>query len=248
MKTAPAIALLLLVLAASVPEAARAAGSATARVVECERSLEPKERSMVAEGSMHTRSGAARLQMRFDLQVHTPDGPRFVTLKAPGFGNWHVAAPAPRRYVYSKRVENLAAPARYRMVVRFRWYDAGGRRLASARRMTSICRQPDLRPDLMPLRVDLVPGAGPSTQRYVVPVRNSGTTAAGPFAVALTVGGQALPAQTVAGLAPGARAEVVWSGPPCAPGSTIAVRADADGAIDESDEADNDLVRGCPRE
>lgn len=246
MKTALATALLALLLAAPAAAAPRPAPSAVARVTECISALAAPERHMVTEARMRTLPRAARLAVRFDLEARTPGRPRFLALKAPGFGVWNVARPAPRQYVYAKRVENLAAPAGYRMVVRFRWYDARGRRLASARRVSAVCEQPDLRPDLIPLRVDVEPGAAGDARRYVVPVRNTGRTAAGAFAVSLTVAGRALAPQAVPELAPGERVSLTWTAPVCAPGSTIAVRVDADGAVDESDEADDALVRGCP--
>jgi len=243
-KTVLATALVALLLAAPAEAASRPSGLAVARVTECATALAAPERHMVTEGRMRTQPRAARLAMRFDLEVRTPGRPRFVALKAPGLGVWNVTRAA-RQYVYAKRVENLAAPAAYRMVVRFRWYDARGRRIASARRVSAVCEQPDLRPDLMPLRVDVL-AAADAARSYVVPVRNTGATAAGPFAVLLTVAGRELPAQTVPGLAPGERVSLTWTAPACAPGSTIAVEVDAEGAVDESDEADDALVRGCP--
>jgi hypothetical protein len=244
-KTVLATALVALLLAAPAEAASRPSGFAAARVTECATALAAPERHMVTEGRMRTLPRAARLSMRFDLEVRTPGRPRFAALRAPGLGVWNVTRAA-RQYVYAKRVENLAAPADYRTVVRFRWYDARGRRIASARRVSAVCEQPDLRPDLMPLRVDVLAAADADARRYVVPVRNTGATAAGPFAVLLTVAGRELPAQAVPGLAPGERVSLTWTAPPCAPGSTIAVEVDAEGAVDESDEADDALVRGCP--
>jgi hypothetical protein len=248
-KPARALPLLLLGLAAPAPAAAavaQAPPSVSARLTDCAAALDPAERFLVAEGRMRRAGGAARMAMRFELQVRTPSRPGYTAVRAPGFGAWNAARPASRQFVYSKRVENLGAPAVYRMVVRFRWYDAAGRRLASARRVSPVCRQPDLRPDLAPARVDVGPGPTPETRRYAVPLRNAGPTASGAFGVVLTVGGRALPAQAVPGLAAGRRTELRWTGPACSAGETIAVRVDADGAVDESDEADNDLVRGCP--
>jgi len=237
-----------LLIALAFPAAAGAAGprpQTSARIVECQTALDQSARHLVAQGSMDAYRKAARMQMRFDLQVRVPERPRWTTLSAPGFGVWNTAGPASRRYVYSKRVENLTAPATYRMLVRFRWLDEDGRRVARARRATRACRQPDLRPDLQPRRVSIAPLSA-SERRYVVPVRNTGATPAGPFAVTLTVNGVAAPSVAVTGLAAGKRTEVTLDAPACEPGSVIGVRVDSDGTVDERDEGDDELLRPCP--
>jgi hypothetical protein len=240
--------LLALIAVLGAPAAAGAAASskASARLLACAPSLDPAARYLVARGEMEVLRRSARLQMRFDLEVRTPRSPRWSPVKAPGFGVWNTAAPGRRRYLYDKRVQNLAAPAVYRMVVRFRWRDAAGRRLAKARRTTKPCRQPDLRPDLLPLDLAPAPGPEPGTRRYVVPVLNDGASAAGPFAVTLWVDGRVQPSRSVVGLAPGGRTELQLVAPECAPGSTLTVRVDAEGAVDERDEDDNELSRACP--
>ena len=230
------------------PAAASAAPgrpSAQARITACATAVAQASRHLVAQGSMRAYRDAARMQMRFDLQVRVPDRPRWTTLPAPGFGTWNTADPASRRYVYSKRVENLAAPASYRMVIRFRWLDADGRRVAALRRVSKPCEQPDLRPDLEPRRVHVTP-LTESERRYVIPVRNTGASPAGPFAVTLTVNGVALPSVAVTGLGAGKGTDLRVDGPACEPGSVIGVRVDSDGTVDETDEADDELLRGCP--
>ncbi len=237
---------LALAIALLAPASAAAAPSATAKVTECASSLDAAERHLVVEGQIRRTQGARSLQMRFTLQVRAPSEPKWTTVRAPGFGVWHTADPAPRRYVYSKRVENLTAPASYRMVVRFRWRGAGRRTLASARRVTKVCEQPDLRPDLSPLKVTLAPGPEPGTRTYVVPVRNVGRTDAGPFSVTLWVNGRPMPSQAVIGLPAEGRTDLQLVAPRCEPGSSITIRVDPDGAVDERDEDDNQLARLCP--
>jgi len=240
-----ALAALAPALLAPAGAAAAADPRAEARMTRCEPALEQGRRYLVVQGRMRRVRDAAKLQMRFELQVRLPERPRWARLDAPGFGTWLTADPAPRRYVYSKRVENLTAPAAYRMVVRFRWLDADGRRLTATRRTSERCEQPDLRPDLEPRRVGVTP-LTESERRYVVPVRNTGQTAAGPFAVTLTLNGVPLPSVAVTGLAPGREADVALDGPACEPGSVIGVRVDSDATVDEADEADDELLRACP--
>ena len=78
-----------------------------------------------------------------------------------------------------RTIQNLAAPAVYRTTVRFRWLDAEGDTLRTARDTSSWCRQPDLRPDLEVTAVDVLPGPRADRRRYTVTVRNDGRTDAG---------------------------------------------------------------------
>ena len=50
--------------------------------------------------------------------------------------------------MFTRRVEGLIGPARYRAMVRFKWLDARGKTILSARRFSKACRQPDHRPNL----------------------------------------------------------------------------------------------------
>jgi len=241
--------LLLLPLALlALPAApAAAAPSVSTKVLECESSLDQPARTMVVEGRMRTVPGARRLQMRFSLQTRLPGRTRWIRVAVPGFTDWSTADPAPRRYVFDKRIEGLAAPAQYRMIVRFRWLGAGDDVLASARRTSASCAQADLRPDLEAERIGVAAGEQPGTSRYVVPVRNDGPSVAAPFALGLTVDGVALrPVSVVTGLAPGARSELTFDGPRCRAGSTLVAHVDPDGEVDERDESDNVLSRACP--
>ena len=242
-KRAYTVPLALLLLIVCAPGQALARASAAARLTACSTSLSQPDRYLVAEGSMRATAGSSRLQMRFELQSRTPQRPSWHTLIAPGFGVWNSADPAVRRYVYQKRVQALAAPADYRLVVQFRWLDAG-RPVAQLRRVTRVCRQPDLRPDLVPRRLQ-VGKAGSGAGRYVVRLANSGASASGAFSVVVVVNGVALPGMTVANLQPGAATRVEIAGPGCAPGSAVTVRVDADGHVDERDETGNELARPC---
>lgn len=242
-------ALILLALGLSAPAASASSPSATTRLVECRSSLDPSARTMTVESRMRTIPGARRLQVRFDLQTRLAGRARWTRLPGPGLGVWNTADPAPRRYVFDKRVEGLIAAAGYRMVVRFRWLDGGGRPLAAATRTSPVCDQPDLRPDLEPVRIEIAAGADSSRRRYSIPVRNAGRSPAEPFVVALTVDGVALaPQRVTTGLQVKGRSELVFDGPGCRPGGSIVVRVDADGAVDERDESDNQFVRVCPRD
>jgi CARDB len=239
-------ALLLSALAPASASAAPASAPGVVRLLSCDSALEPADRMAVFEGRMRTMRGATRLQMRFSLQSRTKDQSTWRTVSAPGFGRWLSSDLGIGRYVYTKRVVALVAPARYRTTVRFRWLGPGGRRLASHRSTSPVCRQLDLRPDLRPLAIEARAGADARHAHYVVPVANRGKSAAAPFDVVVTVDGAMLPPAHAPRLAPGERALVEVEGPACAVGSTLTADVDPSGAVDEHAEVDNRLVVMCP--
>jgi hypothetical protein len=237
---------LTLALALLAAPAAQARPPARALLAGCERSLEETARAGVFEGQMRAVPGASRMQMRFTLQASTPERRRWTRIDAPGFGTWLSSALGISRYVYTKRVENLLAPAAYRVQVRFRWLDAAGAVVLRAKRSSRRCRQPDPRADLVVRSVALRPASDPARRHYIARVRNTGRMAAGPSLLAVTAGGVALPAATVPALEPGESTYVSVEGPACQPGARIVADADAEESVDERDEADNRFTRSCP--
>src|SRR5215210_3333399 len=239
-------ALLAAALWPSAASAAPAAVVGNARLLACESSLDPADRLATFEGRMRAARAAARLQMRFTLQTRTSDRSRWHALPAPGFGRWLTSDPGVGRYVYTKRVVALAAPAQYRTLVRFRWLDGRGDRIARDRATSPVCRQRDLRPNLRPLGIEARPGADAAHARYVVPVENRGRTEAGPFDVSVAVDGTTLTPEQAPELAAGESALVEVEGPPCSPGQILTVDVDPTGAVDERAEADNRFSAPCP--
>ena len=240
MRPALLIATLLLLLAAP---AARAdgVGAAKVRLAACHPALDREERTAGFTADVRAVPGASRLQVRFVLQARTEDEPGWTAVAAPGFGTWNSSAPGVGRYVYTKTVENLLAPAVYRAQVRFRWLDQAGNVLLRARRTSRVCRQPDLRPDLVPDR--LLGGA----EDWQVAVRNAGRTTAYSFVVTVEADGEVYEVGHVEELGPGQTIHLQRPAPPCRPGSKLIVRVDADGAVDEADETGNVVSQPCPR-
>jgi CARDB len=194
----------------------------------------------VFEGRMDAIPGAVRMQMRFRLEVSTPDVPEWTRVQVPGFSTGLTSNPRRTRFVYAKRVEALPAPAAYRVQVRFRWLDADGAVLRTASVRSRSCRQPDRRADLKPVGLTVA-----ADLRYDVAVRNAGRGDAVASTVTLrfpdgTTVSAAVPPMTAAG-----REDVFVTGPPCLPGESIAVTADSGDAVDESDE-DNLVIFPCP--
>ncbi|MGH2967915.1 MAG: CARDB domain-containing protein, partial [Solirubrobacteraceae bacterium] len=208
--------------------------------------LDETERAGVFEGQMRRLRGAERMQMRFTLQARTPERDRWSSVNAAGFGTWVSSAPGTSRYVYTKRVEGLLAPASYRVLLRFRWLDAGGEVVERARAYSRTCRQPDPRANLVVGSIGVQPAVDPARRRYVVFVRNSGRTDSEPFSLAVSVDGEPLPPAPVFALAPGEGTLVTVEGPACVPGAPIDAEADAGEVVDERTEADNRLTQACP--
>jgi hypothetical protein len=237
----------LLCLALLAPAgAASAKPPAKALLVACERGTDITERAGVFEGEMRTVPGAARMQMRFKLQVRTPERDRWTAVAAPGFGGWLSSATGTSRYVYTRRVENLVAPAAYRVQIRFRWLDADGATIETARSSSRRCTQPDPRPNLVVRAIGVEPGATAARRSYVVLVRNSGRTEAAASSLALSVDGRELPATPVAALAPGEYTLVTVDGPACSAGAPLVATADSGEVVDERSETDNGFSRPCP--
>ncbi len=194
---------------------------------------------------MRTVPGATRMQMRFRLQVRTPERDRWTAIAAPGFGGWVTSAAGTSRYVYTKRVENMVGPGAYRVQIRFRWLDPTGAIVASSRSYSRRCRQPDPRANLVVEVIGVEPGADASRRSYVVLLRNTGRSDADPSALTLRVGLAPLPAAPVAALAAGEYTLVTFDGPACAAGGGLVAAADADEVVDERSERDNRFKAPC---
>jgi hypothetical protein len=200
----------------------------------------PKERAAEFEARMGQVDGAERLKMRFTLQVRKDGQKAFHRVAAPGFRSWTTAEPGKKSWVFSRRVESLLGPAKYRALVRFQWLDEQGRTIAHAKRLSRACRQPDHRPNLK-LKALSREGA----HRYAALVVNNGLTASGPFDVQVAVGTKLLQPVTVEGLEPGARQLVTVHGPRCQPGSSVTATADPLDLVDERSETDNAFTLAC---
>src|ERR1700754_2602382 len=183
--------------AASVVAAAPAwAGTAdkavtlSAKVTTCTTGADDASRAAAFTAAMPAATSTRRMQMRFTLMQRTGASAKapFKKVAVPGWSGWVTSDPGRQALVFTKRVEGLAAPASYRAVVAFRWLDARGRQQRTATRTTSICDQPDPRPDLVLASLDAAP-VGASQAAYTVSVENEGHVDADPFAVTVTVDG-----------------------------------------------------------
>jgi CARDB len=243
------IALLALAAAGGVVAPARAADKVTlaAKVTTCTTGGDAAGRAAAFTGSMPAGPGTRRMQIRFTLIQRTGPGPKGVYKKVavPGWGPWVKSDPGRQGFVFTKRIEALAAPAAYRAVIAFRWIDAKGRVQRTTSRTTPACEQPDPRPDLVLGGVEAVP-TGKDRAAYSVAVGNEGHSEAVPFAVTVTVGGIVSDPVVLGPITAGDRLSATLAAPKCAPGSTITVTIDGANAVDESVEDDDVVQRPCP--
>jgi hypothetical protein len=208
----------------------------------CATSPLPIQRIASFVGSMPARAHAIRMRMRFDLERKRPGERRWRRLRAAGFGVWERSDPGVAGFVFTKRVTGLPVPASYRAIVRFAWVAADGTTVRSARARTPLCRQPDLRPNLVP---GALTGAlalqQPGLAAYTLVVRNTGRSVASPFSVRVGSG-----SAEVAQLEAGEERAVTVVALACLPVVAIVVRVDADRRVDESEERGNGARRRCP--
>ncbi len=219
----------------------------------CQRAPDPRERGLTVTAVMRPLAGTTAMQLRFDLlrAVH-----RFGIYRAVhgrNLGTWMSPAdptlgqqPADV-WVERHPVVGLPAPAFYRMRVTFRWLGAGGRRLDQQVRVTPLCHQLELRPDLLAGSLQAYSLATqPSEYLYVAAIRDQGLTGAGPFEVELSGAGTAPATQTVPWLASHAGRRVRFIAPACTAGTLITVTVDPGGTVEDYDPANNTLSVPCP--
>jgi len=247
---------------ALVPIAAPARGAnaasdapAGARLLSCHRSPSIEQRVAVVSTWMRPIPDGRHLAVKIDLWERRPGNRWSLRSDVPGLGSWvtpsdaGVGSRAGDVFKYRQAVGRLEVPAAYRFHATFHWLDPDGTVVRSADRTTAVCRQPDLRPDLVLLDVHALP-AGDDLVRYVVRMGNEGESAVRRATVAATLPGDTAPGmhtRVVRLLAAGATALVRFKGPGCAAGEQPAsFLADPANAVDEIDEANNALAAVCP--
>ena len=227
-----AVVIAFFALAAPAQAAAPASVSLTACV--------PDDRAAEFEARMGKVEDGAKLKMRFTLQARKPGKKAYRRVAAPGFSGWTTADPGTSRYVFTRRVEGLIGPARYRAMVRFKWLDAHGKTILTARKFSKACRQPDHRPNL---KVKALSHEG--KRRYVALVANNGRTATGAFELQVTVGDTRLAPVSVDSLEPNTQRLVTVHGPRCVAGTVLTATADPLDLVDERSETDNVFSATC---
>ena len=186
------------------------------------------------------------MSVDFELQERSPGASTFVAVRANGFGTWVASQPRVGIFTYNHEITALPAPAAFRVLVRARWIGRHHRVLRETSAVSPVCVQPVIAPDLVVGRITRTAGTAAGTVQYTVEVHNVGVAAAGPFQVSFTVGAAALAPASIAGLAAGASAPVVFTGPACGAGTTLSASADPAGSVVEPPNPRRTRTLGCP--
>lgn len=166
--TAAALGCLLAPLSAGAagtqsPEQTPPTGSVTATLEECTPAPSQTERSATFMGEMTAIAGTAKMSIRIDVEERGPEDLEFHAVPGPGLGGWRPSDPKVKVYRYFRQVTNLAAPASYRALVRFRWINAKGHVIKRVDRLTARCVQPPPPPEKLPGPASTEPGATSSS-------------------------------------------------------------------------------------
>jgi len=223
-----------------------ARGDAVARLAACHGPSHSPGRSLTVDSVMLSLRSGDRMHMRFDLLQRLPGRRRYHRLSGPGLGTWNAATPGVQRYRFRKPIQNLPAPAVYRVRVRYRWKDAAGHAFAATSRLTATCRQPDVRPDLRIAWVGEPSRLSATVFTYPVVIHNAGRGRSVDFDAVVTIGDRPQPARTIPGLAAGERRGVDLTGARCPSGAAASIQLDPDNRVQESYERNNVRSFTCP--
>ncbi|MGD0196683.1 MAG: CARDB domain-containing protein [Solirubrobacteraceae bacterium] len=222
----------------------------SATLAACVQGSTASARTASFSATMQTLPRVSAMAVSFDLYERTTRGAPFTRISAPGFGAWQVSSPGIASFTATENVVDLPASGAFRAVVHYRWIGAHHRVLDADLRVTPACVEAPVaapEPDLVIASIVHSPGSPPqTTEDYEVLIRDIGPGAAGSFQVGLSVGGTALPDQTVDGLASAATTTVQFTGPRCTPGSTLTATVDPGGAITEPSNARRTVSLTCP--
>jgi hypothetical protein len=230
----------LAVLAA--PAAADARKPASVHLTSCTTGPKPSERKATFKAWMHAVPGTVRMAVRFKL-VARAAGRSAERVEGPAeLSKWHRSRLDVTRYVYSQTIKRLEQGTSYKVVVRYRWYDASGQVIERAKRTSDECTQSGDLPNLIVAGVSYDP-AEIGTWHYGVTVKNKGKSVAEDFVVTLIVDGAVVDERTVDSLDAGDSTTVELNGPPC-----VHLRAivDSENDVAEKREDDNTFSSTCP--
>ncbi len=237
-----------------------AAGAARARLIApaCLTALDPPARVVSVTAVMRPLPQTQKLAVEFQLLERALGGTNAGTwspVSGAGLGSWSSPSdpatlgqrPGDVWYV-RKPVANLDAPALYRFSVSFRWFGAGGRVLATTTLMGGVCRQPELRPDLVVDSVDVTPNLQhPALDDYTAAISNTGVTGAGPVTVQFQAGGSPPVDRQILHIGPHQTVTVRFSGQPaCDASQPPTVTVDSNDQIDVSSRTQATLAAQCP--
>lgn len=217
---------------------------ANVKVTQCRRGPFAADRFVTFRAGMRRIPLSSRLSVRLNLQ-ESVGGARYRFVKAPGLGVWRRSRAGVGAFAYRQKVRALADGSAYRVVVDYRWQNARGTVLKTAKRRSRACHQTGPLPNLRVQRIGGKPLTGlPGRTRYAVTVFNAGTAASPATDVELTVGGATAGRTTVPALTVGQIMRVFIEGPKCS--GNMGAEVDPDDLVREASEVDNGRSVACP--
>lgn len=184
-----------------------------------------------------------RMRMRFALLERGGDG-RYRSVDSDDLTHSHWSRHGVRSFGFRQELKGLTEGSAYKLSVRYRWYDADGDLIKSARKRSRACRQftglPNVRARLLGARRTKTNGVW----RYDVRVRNTGPVEATNVPVRLTIDDLVSETLIVERLRAHSLRTLHFHRPACVTG--YSVEADPDGTIPESNEGDNAGTGPCP--
>ena len=184
-----------------------------------------------------------RMSLRIRLFEKVGDG-EFERISGRGLGVWRKSRPGASAFRWEHEIEGLRQGATYRVVVRYRWYDAAGEKILTARRRSAQCRQPAGLPNLRVAAINTSPGEVEGTAVYKVTIANRGSAAAQNVGVLLRVDGELVDeAEVIDVLEPETTRTVTFNGPVCH--RRLRAVVDPKELIAESREQDNVRDPSC---
>jgi hypothetical protein len=226
----------------ALPPAANAGGIATLKVRACQTGDSSKDRLVTFYGRMHAVPGTSRMQMRFALIDRSADGASLVA--TPKLAKWRKSRVGVKTFGYAQTITGLQKGGAYAATVEYRWRDARGHVIKSARRTSGDCRQNGQLPNLMVGRIDARPGDAAGALDYTVFVTNNGDADADDLQVELFVDGAAVNTAPIDLIEAGETVQVKFSGPACQ--ERVRAVVDRKNSVPETTEDDNVRHSRCP--
>ncbi len=236
--------------------AAASPPKAKLRAFLCQPARDPATRGISVTAVMRPLPHTVRLALRFQLFDRQKPGGPTSAVTGGDLGTWIY----PKNKTLGQRPGDIwivnhpvaqlsVAPAFYRFRVTFRWIGAHGHTLGTTVRVSPVCYQPELRPDLRvsAISVKSLPNAPNGTARdaYIALIRNTGASAAGPFTVQFT-DGSVVRSKTVSLLGAHSKTMRTFVGPKCNAQAPPTVVVDPGGQVDDLNRSNNSLTAVCP--
>ena len=138
-----------------------------------------------------------------------------------------------------------SAPASYRFSVTFRWTGQHAKILDTRLRLSNLCHQPELRPDLTVNSISVATDPShPKLEDYTAFIGDPGETGAGPFTVQLSDGG-AIRDKTIQHIDAHSTRTVVLVGPDCDAAQPPTVTVDPTDQVDVYSRSQATMTASC---